>query len=76
MGIINSSLTKERNHYTMLKKGLKKFEKITRAVKTGWAPPLKTRTYVTDLLSGMVTVGYPPSPPCQRFNTSKVILFE
>jgi len=55
------------NAFRTLQKGLKNFEKITHAVKTGWAPPLKTRTYVTDLLSGMVTVGYPPSPPLPTF---------
>jgi len=36
---INSSLTKQKNRYTMLGKGLKNFEKLPRAVKVGWAPP-------------------------------------
>jgi len=54
------------NAFTSLQKPLKNFGKITRAVKTGWAPPIKTHTYVTDLLSGMVTGGYPsPSPPAK-----------
>jgi hypothetical protein len=57
---------KDKSLLECCKGHFKKSGKITGAVKTGWAPPIKTRSYVTDLLSGMVTMGYTsPSPPCQ-----------
>jgi hypothetical protein len=37
---INSSLTKQKNRYTMLEKGFKNFENFTRALKVGTNMPL------------------------------------